>query len=105
MSILDLCGRRLSTVSVMASVADAVQLMINNEVGAVAVVDSEGIVAGMFTERDVLEKFALSGRDPRQTAVRESHGRNGDGRNHRCGSLEGDARAPLPAYAGSGRAR
>jgi CBS domain-containing protein len=55
----------------MATVADAVQLMISNEVGAVAVVDDEGIVAGMFTERDVLEKFVLSGRDPRETPVRE----------------------------------
>jgi CBS domain-containing protein len=55
----------------MASVAEAVQLMINNEVGAVAVIDDQGIVAGMFTERDVLEKFALSGRDPSQTPVRE----------------------------------
>jgi len=71
MSILNLCGRRLSTVPVMATVADAVQLMINNEVGAVAVIDDEGIVAGMFTERDVLEKFALSGRDPRETPVRD----------------------------------
>ena len=71
MSILQLCGRRLSTVPVMASVADAVQLMISNEVGAVAVVDDQGIVAGMFTERDLLEKFVLSGREPRQTPVRD----------------------------------
>ena len=71
MSILNLCGRRLSTVPVMATVADAVQLMSNNEVGAGAVFDDEGIVAGMFTERDVLEKFALSGRDPRETPVRD----------------------------------
>jgi len=68
---LQLCGRRLSTVPVMASVADAVQLMISNEVGAVAVVDDQGIVAGMFTERDLLEKFVLSGREPRQTPVRD----------------------------------
>lgn len=71
MSILKLCGGQLSTVPVTASVAEAVQLMINNEVGAVAVVDDQGIVAGMFTERDVLEKFALSGRDPHDTPVRE----------------------------------
>jgi len=71
MSLLKIAGRRLSTVPVMATVAEAVQLMIDNEVGAVAVVDDEGIVAGMFTERDVLEKFALSRRDPRQTPVRE----------------------------------
>lgn len=71
MSLLDLCGRSASTVPVLATVADAVQLMIANEVGAVAVVDDQGIVAGMFTERDVLEKFALSGRDAKQTPVRE----------------------------------
>ncbi len=71
MSLLQLCGRPVSTVPVLANVAEAVQLMIDNEVGAVAVVDDDGIVAGMFTERDVLEKFALSGRDPKQTPVRE----------------------------------
>ncbi len=71
MSLLDLCGRQVATVPVLANVAEAVQLMIDNEVGAVAVVDDEGIIAGMFTERDVLEKFALSGRDPKQTPVRE----------------------------------
>jgi CBS domain-containing protein len=71
MSILKLCGRHVSTVPVLATVADAVQLMIDNVVGAVAVVDDQGIVAGMFTERDVLEKFALSRRDPRETPVRE----------------------------------
>jgi CBS domain-containing protein len=70
-SVLQICGRRVSTVPVLASVAQAVQLMIDNEVGAVVVIDDQGIVAGMFTERDVLEKFVLSGRDPHQTPVRE----------------------------------
>jgi CBS domain-containing protein len=70
-SVLKICGRRVSTVPVLATVAQSVRLMIDNEVGAVAVVDDEGVVAGMFTERDVLEKFVLSGRDPRQTPVRE----------------------------------
>ncbi len=70
-SVLKICGRRVSTVPVLATVAEAVQLMIDNEVGAVAVVDDQGIVAGMFTERDVLEKFVLSGRAPHQTPVRE----------------------------------
>jgi len=71
MSLLSLCGRHVSTVPVLANVAEAIQLMIDNKVGAVAVIDDAGIVAGMFTERDVLEKFALSGRDPKATPVRE----------------------------------
>ena len=45
--------------------------MLDKSVGAVAVVDDAGVVAGMFTERDVLAKFALSGRDPKTTPVRE----------------------------------
>jgi len=70
-SILEICGRRVSTVPVLATVEEAVQLMIDNEVGAVAVVDDQGVVAGMFTERDVLEKFTLSGREAHDTPVRE----------------------------------
>jgi CBS domain-containing protein len=35
------------------------------------VVDSEGRVAGIFTERDVLRKLSLTGRDPATTPVRE----------------------------------
>ena len=45
--------------------------MLDFHVGAVAIIDSERRVAGIFTERDVLRKFSLSGRDPAQTPVRE----------------------------------
>jgi CBS domain-containing protein len=58
-------------VNLDATVHDAIHTMIDHAVGAVAVVDEQGIVAGMFTERDVLAKFALSGRNPSQTSVRE----------------------------------
>ena len=71
MSLLQWCDEGPATVSLGASVDEAVRTMINKAVGAVAVIDEQGIVAGMFTERDVLAKFALSGRDPRNTPVRE----------------------------------
>lgn len=71
MSLLQLCDAGPATVSVDATVEDAVRTMIDRAVGAVAVVDEHGIVAGMFTERDVLAKFALSGRAPKSTPVRE----------------------------------
>jgi CBS domain-containing protein len=45
--------------------------MLEEHVGAVVVVDSQRIVAGIFTERDVLKRLALSGRDPKHTQVRE----------------------------------
>ena len=45
--------------------------MMEKDVGAVAVIDEQGVVAGMFTERDILAKFALSGREAKATPVRE----------------------------------
>lgn len=71
MTLLEWCDEGPATVTVDATVHDAVRTMIDKSVGAVAVVDDQGIVAGMFTERDVLSKFALSGRDPKSTPVRE----------------------------------
>ena len=71
MSLLELCDAEAAAVSVEASVADAVRTMLDRHVGAVAVVDSDQRVAGIFTERDLLRKFALSGRDPEKTLVRE----------------------------------
>jgi len=71
MSLLQWCDEGPATVSLLATVEDAVRTMMEKQVGAVAVIDERGIVAGMFTERDVLTKFALSGRDPKTTPVRE----------------------------------
>ena len=71
MSLLQWCDEGPATVSVLATVADASQAMLEKDVGACAVIDEHGIVAGMFTERDVLAKFALSGRSAKDTPVRE----------------------------------
>jgi CBS domain-containing protein len=71
MSLLTWCDEGPATVSVLASVAEAIRMMIDKTVGAVAVIDDQGVVAGMFTERDVLAKFALSGNDPKTTPVRD----------------------------------
>jgi CBS domain-containing protein len=71
MSILTLCDEVPAKVNPETTVADAINLMIASRVGAVAVVDKENKVAGIFTERDVLKKFALSGKNPAQAHVRE----------------------------------
>jgi len=71
MSLLEWCDEGPAIVSVLASVEDAISTMLDKDVGAVAIIDEQGIVAGMFTERDVLAKFALSGRDAKTTPVRE----------------------------------
>lgn len=71
MSVLELCDSKPAAVSPEASVADAIRTMLDRHVGAVAVIDSEHRVAGIFTERDVLSKLALSKLDPESTPVRE----------------------------------
>jgi CBS domain-containing protein len=52
-----------------ASVLDAVRLMQERRIGAVAVVDRTGRLAGIFTERDVLTKVAGKPGDPARTPV------------------------------------
>ena len=69
MTLLEMCDPDPPQVSVEATVADAIRTMLTQHVGAVGVVDQEGRIAGIFTERDVLRKLALSGRDPLQTPV------------------------------------
>jgi len=71
MTLLELCDPEPATVRLEASVAEAIRVMLNRHVGAVGILDEEGRVAGIFTERDVLMKMSLSGRDPANTPVRE----------------------------------
>jgi CBS domain-containing protein len=71
MSLLELCDREIAAVPLEATVADAINKMLDHHVGAVAVVDSEFRVAGIFTERDVLRKMALTRTDPESSRVRD----------------------------------
>lgn len=71
MSVLELCDRDIAAVGLNATVADAIHKMLDYHVGAVAVVDDEFRVAGIFTERDVLRKMSLTRLDPKTTSIRE----------------------------------
>lgn len=71
MTVLELCDPEPAAVPVEATVADAIRTMLERHVGAVAIIDSEQRVAGVFTERDVLRKLALSKLQPESTPVRE----------------------------------
>jgi CBS domain-containing protein len=71
MSILDYCAANPASVPLTATAADAIEAMIKRRMGGAAVVDEHGIVAGFFSERDVMTKVALSGRDPRQVPIVE----------------------------------
>ncbi|HTS21747.1 MAG TPA: CBS domain-containing protein [Casimicrobiaceae bacterium] len=53
------------------TVAAAARMMKKQTVGAVLVVDRDGRLAGIFTERDALFRVVAEGRDPRTTRLAE----------------------------------
>jgi len=73
MSLLRIAHVPPATVEPGATVLDAVNVMAGQGVGAVAVVSNaeKTELEGIFTERDVMLRVVLIGRDPRQTPVRE----------------------------------
>ena len=58
------------SVSQDATVYDALALMARHDIGALVVIDGDGI-AGMFTERDYARKVILLGKSSRETLVGE----------------------------------
>ena len=71
MKILDVCDQKTATVPAETTVSEAIRVMISAQVGAVAIVDRDQRICGIFTERDVLVKVALSGMDPASTSVNQ----------------------------------
>lgn len=63
-------SRSVVTVSRTATVREAIETMAAAQVGSVVVVDN-GLLEGIFTERDVMLRVVLEGRDPRTTEVEE----------------------------------
>ncbi|HWZ82078.1 MAG TPA: CBS domain-containing protein [Terriglobales bacterium] len=71
MNILEMSDPGGASVPVESTAEQAIRTMLDHRVGAVAVVDENSRVAGIFSERDVLRRVALSGREPGQIPVRE----------------------------------
>jgi len=64
-----IAGRQLVTASPGSTVAAAARLMKTKTVGAVLVLEHDGRLAGIFTERDALFRVMAEGRDPKETRV------------------------------------
>ncbi len=63
-------GNRVCSLGGETTVLHAAQYMTEHKIGAVLVLDGEHI-AGMFSERDILQRVVAEGRDPAQTRVGE----------------------------------
>jgi CBS domain-containing protein len=60
---------KLHTIPASSSVAEAVEMMVENEIGAVVVSTEEALVGGIFTERDVMVRVVRAGLDPAKTPL------------------------------------
>jgi CBS domain-containing protein len=70
MALLKAADVPATTVAKNTTVIDAVAAMEKNRVGAVAVVE-QGLLKGIFTERDVMLRVVLAKRDPQTTTMSE----------------------------------
>ncbi|MGZ8273634.1 MAG: CBS domain-containing protein [Burkholderiaceae bacterium] len=59
----------LICVPASATVLEAVEVMTARHVGAVVIKNEDGLVAGIFTERDLLVRVVRAGRDPKSTPI------------------------------------
>ena len=59
----------LHTLPASASVTEAVALMARQEIGALLVMTGDDLVAGIFSERDLLVRVVHEGRDPKSTPI------------------------------------
>ena len=63
-------GKEVHTIQKNASAFEALEAMVDRNVGSLVVMDGETI-AGIFTERDYLRRVAREGRPPGSTPVHE----------------------------------
>jgi CBS domain-containing protein len=64
-------AKPLCTVAPEATVFEALHILAKNEVGALAVVDPQGKLMGIISERDYTRKVALQGKNSREALVAE----------------------------------
>jgi len=69
-TILSQKGRQVYSISPVATVFEAIQLMADKNVGALLVTSEEKLV-GVISERDYTRKVALKGKSSRETKVME----------------------------------
>ncbi|HEV3468006.1 MAG TPA: CBS domain-containing protein [Pyrinomonadaceae bacterium] len=65
------CDREPYFVPDTATAFDAAEFMANRNIGAVCVLDSDQRLVGIFSERDLLKRVVVAGKDPREVPIRE----------------------------------
>ncbi len=66
-----IAGQKILTAGAAMTVAEATRLMKQRLLGAVIIVQEDGRLLGIFTERDALFRVLADGRDPKTTPLSE----------------------------------
>jgi CBS domain-containing protein len=67
--LLDAKGRHVESIVREASVFDAIKRMADKSIGSLVILDDDGGLAGIVTERDYARKVIIKGRSSRDTTV------------------------------------
>jgi CBS domain-containing protein len=67
-------NREPYSVPVTATVLEAAQYMAERKIGGVCVLDADGRLVGILTERDLLNRIVLGRRDPADVPIMEAMG-------------------------------
>ncbi len=70
MKLRKIMAKKVKTVPMDATVQKAVEIMNKNRINCLVVTYDKGI-AGILTERDLLERVLVKGKDPKETKVSE----------------------------------
>lgn len=66
-----LTGRKLLVQPGSATALEAARFMVENGIGAVLITERDGRISGIFTERDLMTRVVVPGKDPAQVRLEE----------------------------------
>jgi CBS domain-containing protein len=70
-SVADTMTSHPHTISRRATAVEAAKAMLDEDVGSLPVLDEDGFLAGIITDRDIALRVVAVGRDPRTTTMEE----------------------------------
>ncbi|WP_316977843.1 CBS domain-containing protein [Shumkonia mesophila] len=68
----------IHTLPLDGTALEAARMMANRDIGAILILEKNGLLAGILTERDITRRIVANGLDPKKTTVADIMTRNPD---------------------------